>query len=158
MIAYLISHPQFYIWNISYIVIFIPHGLIRTHKLPAPYVSGFIAQLVRASHWYREVTGTNPVEVLTFSGFYIRNCINCIHNCEDHSLPDFISAVLYMETFHIHSSRAHYNPQMTGSQRQWLHCSVGWSVAPVSRGYGFKPRWSPDFFRLLYTQLHRLHS
>ena len=22
------------------------------------------------SHWYREVTGSNPVEVLTFSGFY----------------------------------------------------------------------------------------
>ena len=32
--------------------------------------SGFIAQLVRASHRYREVTGSNPVEVLTFSGFY----------------------------------------------------------------------------------------
>ena len=32
-------------------------------------VSGFIAQLDRASHWYREVTGSDPVEVLTFSGF-----------------------------------------------------------------------------------------
>ena len=32
--------------------------------------SGFIAQLVRASHRYREVTGSNPLEVLTFSGFY----------------------------------------------------------------------------------------
>ena len=48
---------------------FILHGLIRTHKWPAPNVSGFIAQLVRASHQYREVTGSNPVEVLTFSGF-----------------------------------------------------------------------------------------
>ena len=45
------------------------HGLIRTHKWPAPNVSGFIAQLVRASHRYFEVTGSNPVEVLTFSGF-----------------------------------------------------------------------------------------
>ena len=34
------------------------------------HVSGFIAQLVRASHRYREVTGSNPFEVLTFSGFY----------------------------------------------------------------------------------------
>ena len=33
-------------------------------------LSGFIAQLVRASHRYREVTGSNPVEVLTLSGFY----------------------------------------------------------------------------------------
>ena len=24
--------------------------------------------------------------VQTFSGFYIRNCLNCVHNCEDHSL------------------------------------------------------------------------
>ena len=40
--------------------------LIRTHKWPAPNVSGFIAQLLRASHRYREVTGSNPVEVLTF--------------------------------------------------------------------------------------------
>ena len=46
------------------------HGLTRTHKWPAPNVSGFIAQLVRASHRYHEVTGSNPVEVLTFSGFY----------------------------------------------------------------------------------------
>ena len=32
--------------------------------------SGFIAQLVRASHLYREVTGSNPVEVLKLSGFF----------------------------------------------------------------------------------------
>ena len=42
--------------------------------------------LVRASHRYREVTGSNHVEVLNFSGFHIRNFINCVHNCEDHSL------------------------------------------------------------------------
>ena len=46
------------------------HGLIRTHKWPPPNVSGFIAQLVRASHRYCEVTGSNLVEVLTHSGFY----------------------------------------------------------------------------------------
>ena len=34
-----------------------------------PNVSGFIAQLVRASHRYREVTGSNAVEVPNFSGF-----------------------------------------------------------------------------------------
>ena len=52
--------------------------------------------LVRASHRYHEVTGSNPVEVLTFSGFYIRNCINWGHNCKDHSLLDFTSAVWYI--------------------------------------------------------------
>ena len=38
----------------------------------------------RASHRYREVTGSNPVEVLNFVQAYLRNGINCIHNCEDH--------------------------------------------------------------------------
>ena len=54
-------------------------------------------QLVSPSHRYHEVTGSNPVEVLNFSGFYIRNCINCVHNCEDHSLLDFTSAVQYIK-------------------------------------------------------------
>ena len=66
---------------------FIPHGLIWTHKWPAPNVSGFLAELVRASHRCSEVTGSNPVEVLTFQAF-IHNCLNCVHNCEDHSLLD----------------------------------------------------------------------
>ena len=73
-------------------------------------VSGFIAQLVRASHQYREVMGSNPVEVLTFLAF-LCNCLNCVHNCDDHTLLDFKSAVQYMKVFHIslhiHSSRAH---------------------------------------------------
>ena len=31
--------------------------------------------------------------VFFFQGF-LRKCINCVHNCEDHSSFDFISAVL----------------------------------------------------------------
>ena len=41
------------------------------------------------------------------------------------------------------------NPQMTSSQRQWLHSSDGKSIVLVSQGQGFKPCWSPKFFRLL---------
>ena len=51
---------------------FIHHGNIRTHKWPAPNVSDFIVHLVRASHRYREVTGSNPVEVVYFSGFFMQ--------------------------------------------------------------------------------------
>ena len=48
----------------------------------------------RASHRYREVTGSNPVEVLNFFQASLRNCINCVH-CDDHffifiSFPQFI--------------------------------------------------------------------
>ena len=39
---------------------------------------------------------------------------------------------------------------MTSFKRQWLHSSVGWSVAPVSRGHGF-PVEVLNFFRLLYA-------
>ena len=41
-----------------------------SEKWPAPNISGFIAQLVKASHRYCEVTGSNPAEVLIFSGLY----------------------------------------------------------------------------------------
>ena len=47
----------------------------------------------RASHRYREVTGSSPVEVLNFFQASLRNCKNCDHNCEDHSSCDLISAV-----------------------------------------------------------------
>ena len=55
---------------------------------------------------------------------------------------------------HSSLSREHMNLQLTCSQRQWLHSSVGYSVAPLSRGHGFKPRWSPEFFSGFFTQLH----
>ena len=58
----------------------------------APNVSGFIAQLVQHRTGNREVTGSNPVEVLNFFQASLRNCINCVH-CDDHffiSNVDFI--------------------------------------------------------------------
>ena len=45
--------------------------IIWTHDWPAPNISGFIAQLVRASHRYREVTASSPVEVLSFFFFWL---------------------------------------------------------------------------------------
>ena len=56
--------------HVSFHHSFIPHGNIGTHKWPAPNVSGFIAQLVRVSHRYPKVTGSNPIEVLNFSSFF----------------------------------------------------------------------------------------
>ena len=61
------------IWFTSYIIntqFF--HGNIWTHNWPAPNVSGFITQLVEHRTGNREVTGSNPVEVLNFffSGFF----------------------------------------------------------------------------------------
>ena len=66
-----LNHMQFNIWLIWYIILFIDSFIARTlestnDQLPT---SVFEAQLVWASHRYREVTGSNPVEVLKFSGF-----------------------------------------------------------------------------------------
>ena len=39
-----------------------------------------------------EVTGSNHVEVVTFSGFYkVIILLNCVHNCDNHSLLDLKS-------------------------------------------------------------------
>ena len=74
--SYFISHPQFNIWNIPCIIShsFLAGSLEPTNDwLPtSDEVSGFIAQSVRASHQHREVTGSNPVEILNFSGFYMQ--------------------------------------------------------------------------------------
>ena len=60
-------HTRSAIYDVFYIylsLIITYHGKLWTQKWPAPNVSGFIAQLVRASHRYREVAGSNPVEAL----------------------------------------------------------------------------------------------
>ena len=61
-----------HIWFISYTInTHFFHGNIWTQNLPAPNVSGFIAQLVEHHTGDRQVTGSNPVEVLNFfSGFF----------------------------------------------------------------------------------------
>ena len=53
----------------------------------------------RASHRYREVTGSSPVEVLNFFQASLRNCQNCDHNCEEGS---------FFILFHIRSSHMIY--------------------------------------------------
>ena len=85
-----------HIWFISYIInTHFFHGNIWTHNWPAPNVSGFIAQLVEHRTGNREVTGSNPVEVLNFFQASLRNCINCV-NCDNHF---FISYNFLLKTF-----------------------------------------------------------
>ena len=123
-----------------------------------------VAQLVGASHQYREVTGSNPV----YKSWHfqpskiIHNCINCFHNWENHSLLDFTSAVQHMKYFIYNFT---FIPHGLLRTHKWPATNVSGFIAqlvraitPVSEGRGFKPCWSPDVFRLLDTQLHKLHS
>jgi len=60
------------------------------------WLRGFIAQMVKASHRCREVT--TPLKSW-LSQASIRNCLNCVRNCDYHSSLDFKSAVQYMKHF-----------------------------------------------------------
>ena len=67
----------------------------------------------RASHRYREVTGSNPVEVLNFQAS-LRNCKNCVHNCDDHSFTWFHIRSSYMIHFIYHFHRWRINVASRG--------------------------------------------
>ena len=49
---------------------FTSHGRYRLNKLTSPPMCGFIAQLVEHRTGVAEVTGSNLVEALMFSGFF----------------------------------------------------------------------------------------
>ena len=49
---------------------FTPHGRYELNKLTSLPMCGFIAQLVEQRTGNAEVTGSNPVEALIFSGFF----------------------------------------------------------------------------------------
>ena len=48
-------------------------------QLPCSQRQWFRSSVDRASHQYREVTGSNPVEVLNVFQASLGNCINCVH-------------------------------------------------------------------------------
>ena len=88
----------------------------------------------RASHRYREVTGSNPVEVLNFFQASLRNCTNCVH-CDDHFFI-FISFPLFIyDLFHISLT-----PNIVGSYmlRPFAH-PVACCFAKFETGQTFSP-------------------
>ena len=108
IILHLISYPQF-----TYDLFHMHHSpsyLSREHmnpKLTCSQRQWLHSSVGRASHRYREVTGSSPVEVLNFFQASLRNCKNCDHNCEDHSSFDllFLLAKLYIRLFILMNKR-----------------------------------------------------
>ena len=127
----------------------------------------------RASHRYREVTGSNPVEVLNFFQASFHNCedqpsldfisavhmiisiaFNCVHNCEDQPSLDFISAVhmiISYTSLTFFTFTGTYEPtgtyELTCSQRQWLHSSVGRASHRYREVTGSNPVEVLNFFQ-----------
>ena len=112
---------------------------------------------VRCSHQLSyEATDVGSWSIIC-SGF-LRNCINCVHTCEDHSSFDFISAVLmiyFIYIFHIHLFHGNI------WTHNWPALNNSGFIAQLvraSRGHGLKSRWSPEFFFRPLRQLHNLRS
>ena len=159
-----ISFPQF-----IYMIHFIYHQhsfLSREHMNPQLTCSQrqwLHSSVGRASHRYREVTGSNPVEVLDFFFFQasLRNCLNCVSLRRSYlhfiSFPQFIYMIHFIYHQHSFLSREHMNPQLTCSQRQWLHSSVGRASHRYREVTGSNPVEVLDFFFSgFFTQLLKL--
>ena len=72
---------------------------VWTHDLATP---------VRRSNWLSyEAPDVGHLWILCEEWMWSdkRNCLSCVHNCDDHSLLDFKSAVLYMKPFIYHFTR-----------------------------------------------------
>ena len=95
----------------------------------------------RASHWYREVTGSNHVEVLDVFRASLRNCINCVH-CDDHVLIFIFShwfVAVDLLTFYIFWCLHYKNPSYNLS-RQWekikaSYCHSRWVFCTRRNSY-----------------------
>ena len=72
IIAHIHLQPQFKyeLFHIYTSHHFTPHGRDELKKLTPLPMCGFIAQLVEHRTGVAEVTGSNPVEALIFSGFF----------------------------------------------------------------------------------------
>ena len=156
IILHLISYPQF-----TYDLFDMHHSLTclsQEHMNPQLTCSQrqwLHSPIGRASHWYREVTGSSPVEVLNF--FRRLYAIVEIAITTARIILHLISYLQFTyDLFDMHHSltylsREHMNPQLTCSQRQWLHSSVGRVSHRYREVTGSSPVEVLNFFRLLYT-------
>ena len=105
----------------------------------------------RASHWYCEVTGSNPIEVLNFFFVGVFTQLHKLRSLRQSFLHlhffsavhiSFISFIINTHFFHgkiwTHNWPA---PNVSGFIAQLVEHRTS-----KSRGHGFKRRWSPDFF------------
>ena len=109
---------------------------------------GFIAQLVEHRTGNREVTGSNPVEVLNFFQASLRNCINCVH-CDDHFFIFIFRNIHYV----------HINGMLVGVRIfQRLYLSLSVSIPDLLRSklqnaYLYETALSPRFLRFQTARL-----
>ena len=143
-----------------------PSYLSREHmnpKLTCSQRQWLHSSVGRASHRYREVTGSSPVEVLNFF-FRLLYAIAKIAIITARIILHLISYPQFTyDLFHMHHSpsylsREHMNPKLTCSQRQWLHSSVGRASHRYREVTGSSPVEVQNFFSGFFMQLQKLRS
>ena len=72
-------------WSIYEIIHICTAVVYEVNKLTSLPACGVIAQLVEHRTGIAEVMGSNPVEALIFSGFFLSNWLNWKIRCNDHS-------------------------------------------------------------------------
>ena len=96
-------------WFHSYIhhhIIHSYHGYTYSQLTCSQRRCGFIAQLVEQRTSNAEVMGSNPVEARIFFWLKNCNCLNCIHNCNDHL---FISYNLFQRKINDSNTQLHFD-------------------------------------------------
>ena len=72
-------------------------GRYELNKLTSLPMCGFIAQLVEHLTGIAEVTGSNPIEALSFFRLLLSNCLNWKIYCDDHSsLSDMTMLIMFL--------------------------------------------------------------
>ena len=131
--------------------IFIFPGCI-TNQFNDQLPVGLLAQLVRALHRYRRGQGSNPGRP-DFFRLSFRNCISCVHNCEDLLyIYFFIPPFKYMNfIFHnfIFIFPGCITNQFNDQLPVGLLAQLVRALHRYRRGQGSNPG-KPDFFRLSF--------
>ena len=135
IILHLISYPQF-----TYDLFHMhqsPTYLSREHmnpKLTCSQRQWLHSSVGRASHRYREVTGSSPVEVLNFFQASLRNCKNCDHNCEDHSSFDVCMNTCFFGIKFILSACTYILPVLEDVPKKLINI---WEIAELKQKLPF---------------------
>ena len=126
-----------YISYTSFTFISFTGDYIWTHDWPTPNISGVTALLVRASHRYREVTGSNPVEVLIF---FSRLSLIAYKRLQG-NVPAYLNNLLWLNS-NIHSRQnrycnvnltsPRYNRQTEGGRTSTITTCKAWNSSPLS--------------------------
>ena len=127
---WLFLFPLFYSYILTYYIYFTytshhftPHGRYKLNKLTSLAMCGFIAQLVEQRTGNAEVTGSNPVEALIFSGFFFPVALQNLLRWSFFTFSDSITWV-FLCIYIIHPMQGHLDFSRSGIAWNWTGADI----------------------------------